>query len=75
MLDQPSIRIPNGGKVRVQETRYEPVHIALEKLDQPMIRIEQAPFLATKRLRRRKLLPSRYVDFLQEDNIDSSGAF
>ena len=54
--------------MRVQETRYEPVHIALEKLDQPVIRIEQAPFLAAKRLGWRKFVSSLYGEaFLQED--------
>ena len=68
MPDQPGLPIPNGGEVRVQETRYEPVHISLEKLDQPVIRIEQAPFLAAKRLGRRKFVSSLYGEvFLQED--------
>ena len=60
--------MPNGGEVRVQETRYEPVHIALEKFDQAAIRIEQASFLAAKRLRWRKFVSSLYGEvFLQED--------
>jgi hypothetical protein len=61
--------------MRVQKTRYEPVHIALEELDQPVIRIEPAPFLAAEQLGWRKFLSSLYGEiFLQEDNFDSSGA-
>ena len=61
--------------MRVQKTRYEPIHIAFEKLDQPMIRIDPAAFLAAERLGWRKFLSSLYGGiFLQEDDFDSSGA-
>ena len=56
--------------MRVQKTRYEPVHIALEELDQPVIRIEPAPFLAAEQLGRRKFLSSLYGEiFLQENDF------
>ena len=64
--------MPHGGEMRVQKTRYEPVDIALENLDQPVIRIEQAPFLAGERLGWRKFVSSLYGEiFLEEDDVGS----
>lgn len=58
--------------MRVQKTRYEPVRIAFDTLDQPVIRIEQAPFLAGERLGWRKFLSSLDREiFLQEDDFGS----
>ena len=54
--------------MRVQKTRYEPVHIALEEFDPPVIRIEQAPFLAAEWLGRRKFLASLYGENLLQEN-------
>ena len=58
--------------MRIQKARYEPVHIAFEKLDQPVIRIEPAPFLAAEQLGGRKFLSSLYGEiFLQKDGFES----
>ena len=58
--------------MRIQKARNEPVHIALEKLDQPVIRIEQAPFLAAEQLGWRKFLSPLYGEiFLQENDLGS----
>jgi hypothetical protein len=58
--------------MRIQKARYEPVYIALEKLDQPVIRIEPAPFLAAEQLGWRKFLSPLYGEiFLQENDLGS----
>ena len=53
--------------MRIQKAGNEPIYIALEKFDQPVIRINPAPFLAGERLGWRKFLSSLY------DEIPSSG--
>jgi len=58
--------------MRVQKTRYKPVHIALEEFDPSVIRIEQPPFLAVEWLGGRKFLASLDGEiFLQENDFGS----
>ena len=53
----------------IQKARYDPIHIALEEFDHPMIRIDPAPFLPCERFGWRKFLSSLYDGILlQEDD-------
>ena len=62
--------------MRVQKARYEPVRIAFDTLDQPVIRIEQAPFLAGERLRWREFLSSLYGEIsFRRITLALAGAF
>jgi hypothetical protein len=44
--------------MRIEKARHEAIHIALEKFNQSVIRIKQAPFFAVERLGGRKFLSS-----------------
>jgi hypothetical protein len=53
----------------IKEAGYEPIHIALEEFDKPVIGINSAPFVARQRLGWRKFLSSwNDGTLLQEDN-------
>jgi hypothetical protein len=53
----------------IKEAGYEPIHIALEEFDEPVIGINPAPFVARQRLDWRKFLSSwNDATLLQEDD-------
>jgi hypothetical protein len=53
----------------IKEAGYEPIHIALEEFDEPVIGINPAPFFARQRLGWRKFLSSwNDGTLLQEDD-------
>lgn len=53
----------------IKEAGYEPIHIALEEFDEPVIGINPAPFFARQRLGWRKFLSSwNDATLLQEDD-------
>ena len=56
----------------IKEAGYEPIHIALEEFDEPVIGINPAPFVARQRLGWRKFLSSwNDGTLLQEDDCRS----
>ena len=46
VLEQPAVGIPHGGEIRIQEARYDDVHVALQYLENSLVRIDPPPFPA-----------------------------
>jgi len=54
-FEQPTVRIPHGGEMRIQEARYHHVRVALQQLENSFVGIDPSPFFAGHYAGRRKL--------------------
>jgi len=55
LFEQPAIRIPKRGEVRIDKPRYEKVGVALQYLDKPAVGIDAPPLPTGDKARRTEL--------------------